>query len=248
MADNDTSNQAPSTEKKEEVVKPEYIQDKFWDKDSSKVNVESLASSYNSLEKKLGERTEEITKQVRSDLETERAKNTPSEYKLNIPDIGPNADIKISKDMDIVQWWEKTAKSNNLNQEQFDDGVKAFVDNAVKNLPNPELEIQKLGDNGKARVEAADLWSKKHLSPDSYNAFSKVAVTAEGVKAVEELMKMNKDSSMPTSQTAIEASPSADDLKSMLNDPRYWDTSKRDPAYVKRVTELYEKTLNKASK
>ena len=79
MADNDTSNQAPSTEKKEEVVKPEYIQDKFWDKDSSKVNVESLASSYNSLEKKLGERTEEITKQVRSDLETERAKNTPSE-------------------------------------------------------------------------------------------------------------------------------------------------------------------------
>ena len=67
-------------------------------------------------------------------------------------------------------------------------------------------------------------------------------------KAVEELMKLNKDSSMPTSQTAIEASPSADDLKSMLNDPRYWDTSKRDPAYVKRVTELYEKTFNKASK
>ena len=49
-------------------------------------------------------------------------------------------------------------------------------------------------------------------------------------------------------ETAIEASPSADDLKSMLNDPRYWDTSKRDPAYVKRVTELYEKTFNKASK
>ena len=31
------------------------------------------------------------------------------------------------------------------------------------------------------------------------------------------------------------------DLKSMLNDPRYWDSSRRDPAYVRRVTELYEK-------
>ena len=248
MADNETSTQAPSTETKEEVVKPEYVQDKFWDKDSSKVNLESLASSYNSLEKKLGQRTEEISKQVRSDLETEKVSNTPQEYKLHIPDVGPHTDLKISKDMDIVQWWEKTAKSNHLNQTQFDDGVKAFVDNAVKNMPNPELEIQKLGDNGKARVEAADLWSKKNLSTDGYNAFSKVAVTAEGVKAVEELMKLNKDSSMPTSQTAIEASPSADDLKSMLNDPRYWDTSKRDPAYVKRVTDLYEKTFNKAPK
>ena len=39
MADNETSTQAPSTETKEEVVKPEYVQDKFWDKDLSKVNL-----------------------------------------------------------------------------------------------------------------------------------------------------------------------------------------------------------------
>ena len=231
--------------KKEEVVKPEYVQDKFWNKDSSNVNIESLSSSYNSLEKKLGQRTEDLSKQIRTDIETESLKNAPTEYKLNIPDISPEIDLKITKDLPIVQWWDKTAKDVKLSQDQYDAGVKAFVDNAVNSLPNPQVEIQKLGDSGKARLEATDLWSKKYLSQDAYNAISKVVTTAEGVKAMEEVMKLQKDTTMPSSQTAVEVAPSGDDLKSMLNDPRYWDSARRDDAYVKRVTALYEKTFDK---
>jgi hypothetical protein len=239
MAENETNPQPENTQ--EVTNKPDYIQDKFWDKDGSKVNVESLASSYNALEKKFSQKVEDLTKTIKSDLDTEKTNNAPQEYKLNIPDVGPTK-INVDKDMEIVQWWEQTAKTNHFTQDQYDQGVKAFVEHASKNLPNPELEMQKLGDNGKARVEAADLWSKKHLSPDAYTAVQRVATTAEGVKAVEELMKLNQATSMPTAQTAIETSPSSDDLRSMLNDPRYYDSAKRDPAYVKRVTELYEKT------
>ena len=54
-------------------------------------------------------------------------------------------------------------------------------------------------------------------------------------------MKLTKDSTMPSSNTAIDAQATQDDLKAMLNDPRYWDSNKRDPGYVRRVTELYEK-------
>lgn len=239
MAENETNPQPENTQ--EVTNKPDYIQDKFWDKDGSKVNVESLASSYNALEKKFSQKVEDLTKTIKSDLDTEKTTNAPQEYKLNIPDVGPTK-INVDKDMEIVQWWEQTAKTNHFTQDQYDQGVKAFVEHASKNLPNPELEMQKLGDNGKARVEAADLWSKKHLSSDAYAAVQRVATTAEGVKAVEELMKLNQATSMPTAQTAIETSPSSDDLRSMLNDPRYYDSAKRDPAYVKRVTELYEKT------
>ena len=92
------------------------------------------------------------------------------------------------------------------------------------------------------------MWSKKHLSPEGYNNFAKLASTAEGVKVIEELMKLNKDSSMPVQNTQMDISASADDLKSMLNDPRYYDSSKRDPAYVKRVTELYEKAYKNSAK
>jgi len=241
MAD-DNANTAPvATEQTSEVTKPDYIQDKFWNAERNEVNIENLASSYNSLESKLGSRTEDLTKQIRSDLENEKLKNVPEEYKLNVPELDSNVSLDISNDMPIVQWWNQTAKNSGLTQEQYDEGVKVFVENAISSLPNADLEVQKLGDSGRERIEAAELWSKKHLSPDAYQAISSFASTAEGVKALEEVMKLTKDSSMPTSQTQVDVTADMDDLKSMLKDPRYWDSSRRDPAYVKRVTELYEK-------
>ena len=241
MAD-DNANTAPvATEQTSEVTKPDYIQNKFWDAERNEVNIENLASSYNSLESKLGSRTEDLTKQIRTDLENEKLNNVPEEYKLNVPELNQNISLDISNDMPIVQWCSSTAKNAGLSQEQYDEGVKVFVENAISSLPNADLEVQKLGDNGRERIEAAELWSKKHLSPDSYNAISSFASTAEGVKALEEVMKLTKDSSMPTSQTQVDVSADMDDLKSMLKDPRYWDSSRRDPSYVKRVTELYEK-------
>ena len=241
MADDNANSAAPiATETPSEVTKPDYVQDKFWNADTKEVNIENLASSYNSLESKLGSRTEDLTKQIRTDLENERLSKVPESYKLNVPEI-ENTKITISEDMPIVQWWSKTAKEAGLSQEQYDAGVNAFIDNATANLPNPELEKQKLGDSGRERVEAANMWSKKHLSADAYSAISDFAQTADGVKAIEEVMKLTKDSSMPTSQTQIDVSANLDDLKSMLNDPRYYDSARRDPAYVRRVTELYEK-------
>ena len=242
MAD-DNANSAPvATEQSSETTsRPEYIQEKFWNAEKGEVNIENLASSYNSLESKLGSRTEDLTKQIRTDIENEKLQNVPEEYKLNVPELDGNVSLDISNDMPIVQWWNQTAKNAGLSQEQYDEGVKVFVDNAIANLPNTDLEIQKLGDAGRERVEAAELWSKKHLSPEAYNAISGFAATAEGVKALEEVMKLTKDSNMPTTQTQVDVSADIDDLKSMLKDPRYWDSSRRDPAYVKRVTELYEK-------
>jgi len=232
-----------TTETQEQTVsdKPEFVQDKFWDADRKEVNLENLASSYNALEKKLGSRTEDLSKQVRQDLEQERLGKIPEEYNLNVPELPENVDVSVSEDMEIVQWWKDTAKQNGLSQEQFDEGVKVFIDNAMATLPDVNAEMEKLGDNSKERVEAAELWSKKNLSPEAYNTFSSVASTAEGVKAIEEIMKMTKDSPMPTTPTQVSVTPDLVDLKSMMNDPRYYDSNKRDDAYIKRVTELYEK-------
>ena len=249
MADDNVETTAPiATEAPSEATKPDYVQDKLWNVNSKQVNIENLASSYNTLEKKLGTRTEDLSKQIRGDLEKERLSKVPESYKLNVPEIPQNVNLKVDKEMELVKWWDNTAKSVGLSQEQYDTGVKAFVDNALSQLPNQDLETQKLGDNGKDRVQAAEMWSKKHLSPEGYNNFAKLASTAEGVKVIEELMKLNKDSSMPVQNTQMDISASADDLKSMLNDPRYYDSSKRDPAYVKRVTELYEKAYKNSAK
>jgi uncharacterized membrane protein YukC len=92
------------------------------------------------------------------------------------------------------------------------------------------------------RIEAADLWSKKNLSPDAYSSYMLVLlVQLNGVKALEEIMSLNKDAPMPTTETAIEAAPSLDDLRSMMKDPRYWKDGERDPAYIAKIGSLYEK-------
>lgn len=236
-----TDTQTESGETSANTSKPEFIQDKFWDSERNEVNLENLASSYNSLEKKLGSRTEDLSKQIREDLEMEKLKSAPEEYKVNLPELPENVDVSVSDDMEIVQWWKDTAKKNGLSQEQFDQGVEMFVNNAIATLPDMNAEMQKLGDNAKERVEAAELWSKKNLSPESYQTFSNVASTAEGVKVIEEIMKMTKDSPMPTTPTQVSVAPNLQDLKSMINDPRYYDSNRRDPAYVKRVEELFEK-------
>jgi len=239
--DNATAPIATETQEQTVSDKPEFVQDKFWDADRKEVNLENLASSYNALEKKLGSRTEDLSKQVRQDLEQERLGKTPEEYKVNVPELPENVDVSVSDDMEIVQWWKDTAKKNGLSQEQFDEGVNVFITNAMATLPNVNTEMEKLGDSSKERVEAAELWSKKNLSPEAYNTFSSIASTADGVKAIEEIMKMTKDSPMPTTPTQVSVTPDLVDLKSMMNDPRYYDSNKRDDSYIKRVTELYEK-------
>ena len=58
-------------------------------------------------------------------------------------------------------------------------------------------------------------------------------------------MKLTKDAPMPTTETAIEAAPSIEDLRSMMQDPRYWKDGQRDPAYINKVAALFEKYYGK---
>lgn len=223
----------------EESTKPEHISEKFWNQDTGEVNVESLSTSYNALEKKLGQRTDELTKQIRTDMEQERNAKVPEKYEITMPEIPEDIDMEVHEDQPLLKWWGETAKSMGLSQEQFNEGINQFVQNEINGLPNIEEESKQLGDNSKDRIESANLWAKKHLSENAYNTMSKLSSTAEGVKAIEEIMALNKSSVMPNSPTAVEAKPSLEDLRSMMKDPKYWKDGEKDPAYIERVSKLF---------
>ena len=229
------------TQEQEKPSKPDYVQDKFWNKDTNEINIEELSSSYNSLEKKLGSRTEDLSKQIREDIANEVKANVPEEYELKMPEIPEGIEMNLDKEIPLLKWWGDTAREKGLSQEEYNAGIKAFVDNQIDALPNLDNEKQELGDNANARIEAADLWSKKNLSKESYEAIANFATTAQGVKALEEIMKLNKDAPIPETETAIEAAPSLDDLRSMMKDPRYWKDGERDQAYINKVSMMYEK-------
>ena len=223
----------------EESTRPEHISEKFWNQDTGEVNVESLSTSYNALEKKLGQRTDELTKQIRTDMEQERNAKVPEKYEITMPEIPEDIDMEVHEDQPLLKWWGETAKSMGLSQDQFNEGINQFVQNEINGLPNIEEESKQLGDNSKDRIESANLWAKKHLSENAYNTMSKLSSTAEGVKAIEEIMALNKSSVMPNSPTAVEAKPSLEDLRSMMKDPKYWKDGEKDPAYIERVSKLF---------
>ena len=236
MAEENTSQETTQ----ETSTRPEYIPEKFWNQDTGEVNVESLSTSYNSLEKKLGQRTDELTKQIRTDIEQERNAKVPEKYEIKMPEIPEDINMEVNEDQPLLQWWSETAKSMGLSQEQFNEGINQFVQNEIAGLPNIDQEKQLLGDNAKDRIESADLWAKKHLSENAYSTIAKLSSTADGIKALEEIMSLNKSSVMPQGQTAVEAKPSLGDLRSMMKDPRYWKDGDKDPAYIARVSKLFE--------
>ena len=83
-------------EQQEQTDRPEYISEKFWDKDRGEVNIEALGSSYKSLETKLGQRTEELTRNIREDFEKERLGKVPESYELSSPEMPENIDVNLS--------------------------------------------------------------------------------------------------------------------------------------------------------
>jgi hypothetical protein len=209
MAEEEVVTQTEETESS----KPDFVQDKFWNKDTNEINIEELA--------------------IKS--------NVPEKYEISMPEIPENIQMDIDPEMPLLQWWTETARSKGLSQEEFNKGIEAFVNNEVSALPDIENEKELLGENANQRIEAADLWSKKNLSTDSYEAIAEFASTAKGVKALEEIMKLNKDAPIPQTETAIEAAPSLEDLRSMMKDPRYWRDGERDQAYINKVSNMYEK-------
>ena len=231
----------------ETVERPDYIPEKFWDGDRNEVNVEALGSSYKSLESKLGQRTEDLTKSIREDITKEQKSNTPEgDYELVAPDIPEGVEVNLEPDLPLVKWWGDFAREKGLSQDEFNNGVKAFVDNAVNSIPSQEAQMQELGDNAKERIEAVDLWAKKNLSESAYSSVANIATSANNVKVLEEIMGLTKDAPMPKEDTKIDVDASEDDLRAMMRDPRYWDDTRRDNAYISRVTKLYEQKYGTA--
>lgn len=237
----DTTQETPDNNTSSVEI-PEYIPTKFWDTDRNEIKVEELGASYKALESKLGMRTDELSKQIREDLEGERRSGVPESYEIKLPDgIPEDIQIDVNPEQPLMQEWQQICKDNGLSQDIFDKGVSAFVNNEISGLPNMQEEMAKLGDNAKTRVEAADLWSRKYLTPQSYDTIANLASTAEGVQAIEELMNLNKAKPLPNANTVVDAELDEGDLRAMMQDPRYWDQSRRDPAYVARVQGMFQK-------
>ena len=153
-----------NTEASTETEIPSYVPEKFWNSDLNEVNVEELGASYKALEKKLGQRTEELAGNIREEVLADISGQAPEKYEMVMPELPEGVQIDVDPEQPLLKWWEETARSRGLSNEDFNKGIEAFVQNEIAGLPDRDTQLNLLGENATQRIESADLWAKKNLS------------------------------------------------------------------------------------
>ena len=227
MNDADNAELAEAVAVEEEPVseRPEWLPEKF-------NTPEDMAASYASLESKLGQGHDEIRAQIERELEVsalEGRPDTAGDYEL--PEQINEAE---AVDNEMLAWWAEHSFENGYSQEEFADGIAKYAAYMESQEPNLEAERQALGENADARIEAVDLWASKNVPEEFADQIELLGQSAKGIKMLEHLMSQSQQTS-PQGQFVAPQTTNENQLKTMMQDPRYWNPAQRDPNYVKQV-------------
>lgn len=157
---------------------------------------------------------------------------------------------------EITKWWRETAFARGLSQEDFNKGVETYVAQirangeawARQEEESLNAERAKLGENADARLQSLGNWVRQTFEGEELAAVTSVARTAAGVKVLEKIMTGLKDGVIPNGadfEPSIDAGPSEEEIKSLMQDRRYWSPANRDPAIVAKVNSYFDKKYGK---
>ena len=237
------NDETESTEENQETIevpqeyadsRPEWLPEKF-------NSPEDLADSYANLESKIGQKEEELRQSFMEEMQAEAFADRPAEVgDYLLPEI---IDEEEAVDNELLNWWADHSFENGYSQDEFQKGIEMFYE-ATNDGYDPESEMDQLGDNAQERVAAVGLFVENQFPEEVRGAIDELCSTAEGIRAVEIIMDGLKENTV-----AGNSQPTAllneDKLKEMMNDPRYWNVSKRDPAFISQVDNGFKKLYNR---
>ena len=213
--------------------------EKFWKE--GKVDLEGAFSSYKELETRFTTKTEDLLKT----LDTERRKGlpeAPDKYELKLSDDAP-VSVDDLQAHPSVEWWRKTAFEMGLPPEKFNEGVSQLV-GILTEGPDLEVERKALGENADVRINAVATWARATFTdPTEFAALQQLGSSAAGIAVIEKLMGRSAPMDSGDAASTPELTPAK--LREMQADPRYYDRTRRDPAFVKKVDEGFQKLYAK---
>tara|TARA_B100000945_G_scaffold320773_1_gene332054 strand:- start:1000 stop:1779 length:780 start_codon:yes stop_codon:yes gene_type:complete len=199
---------------------------------------EELEKGYTELEKFVGGKKDELRDEIINELSEEAIGEAPEEYTL--PPLPDGVTETMVVENPMFDWWNKHCSENAYTQEMYEDGVNKYVDNFLHNAPDYDAEVQKLGENANARLDAIDSFVSTAFSPDQSDLISgTLGQTAEGIEVIERIMAMQRQNIESSVQTEPVNKLSLEDVRSMMKDPRYFDPRERDESFVKRVDDAF---------
>ena len=211
--------------------RPEWLPEKY-------KTGEDLAKAYKELESKLGTKEEDFRAKFMEEIQTEAFKDRPEtagDYQL--PDF---VDQEQAVDNELLRWWSEHSFENGYSQDEFQKGLEMYMQASMADVPDPDVELQKLGDNANARVEAAALFANQFFTEEHMPAIERLTETADGLQVLEFIMEKMKSPSVNVDSNPV-GQITEEGLRAMMEDERYWHPARRNNDYIKEVNDGFQK-------
>ena len=197
--------------------RPDWFPEKFWN-ETEGPNIENMAKSLNSLEKKLGE-------------------TAPDKYDLTEVNVDPNDAV--------IQAVLEFGKEKQLSNKSVTGLINRVIEITGGVQQEEEINIsqekEKLGVNATEIIQSNINWSKKLvadgvLTQTDYQELEVLGGTAEGQRVMQKLRGLiNGKQEIPTVSLPGDM-PDKTELQAMVADPKY----QSDPVYRKKVERAFE--------
>ena len=211
--------------------RPEWLPEKY-------KTGEDLAKAYKELESKLGTKEEDFRAKFMEEIQSEAFKDRPEtsgDYQL--PDF---VNEEQAVDNELLRWWSEHSFENGYSQDEFQKGLEMYMQASMADVPDPDVELEKLGDNANARVEAAALFANQFFTEEHMPAIERLTETADGLQALEFIMEKMKSPSVNVDSNPV-GQVTEEGLRAMMEDERYWHPARRNNDYIKEVNDGFQK-------
>ena len=232
----------------EEVQEQPQVEGQEQEQEEGQQEEKLLAGKY-----KTAEELEEGYKNLSQKLR-EKSPEAPEEYSFDTSALGDDyKGVEISKDDPLLQHMQGVFKDSNITDEQATKLAAEFAKYQDGNTPDPEKEMEKLGENGKETISRVENFFKKHgnaagLTQEEVQSISSMTSTAEGVNALGKLVDRFSTMNDVPEKGQGGAAPDADELFAQANEIRKSDPSFSDMGKRKQYENLTRQAAEIKSK
>jgi hypothetical protein len=219
--------------------RPDWLKnDKFWDAEKGQVNTELMNRNLTELETKFSKGQH-------------KAPEKPEGYKMQVSeDVAKTlfgGDVSKAAEDPAIKKLNNFMHKYSMPQEAYDEFMGLYAEHigpAQQALViDVKAEKAKLGKNADAVIEnqfqfLETLYKAKAIGDAEVDEARILMETAAGVKFLQAIREHYGENPIPVDNlNQDKGMPTKDELAAMLNDPKY----ESDPAYKKKVDNLYEK-------
>lgn len=190
----------------------------------------ALFKAYRNLEKSFSEKRE-----------------APENYEIEYGD-DIEEQFRLNDESELYQTFEKTAKELNITNDQY-KGLMTMMSKYVQEDAKNQLEAQEKAikemkqsiPNFDERASAANDFLQNKLDENKYNALAKAIVDQDGLEAIEELMKMNRDPVVPRGNEIPDSNNPDAELEALFRERDSLPSEQRAAFHNKRIKPFISK-------